>query len=136
MSLSDPVTCYILDAVLLLYCIIFTALYFRIKFARIQSDTSVPQESVYEGLNKNAMTDEYETLAGQSGQAGGPVRRNRVQQEEGQYEALRSPSNDDYQEIPKKAKVGVHFSTVFFPQSAAAADAIEMDPLPALPSRS
>uniref|UniRef100_A0A8B9HV72 Uncharacterized protein n=1 Tax=Astyanax mexicanus TaxID=7994 RepID=A0A8B9HV72_ASTMX len=31
MSLSDPVTCYILDAVLLLYCIIFTALYFRIK---------------------------------------------------------------------------------------------------------
>uniref|UniRef100_A0A3B1J4U0 High affinity immunoglobulin epsilon receptor subunit gamma n=1 Tax=Astyanax mexicanus TaxID=7994 RepID=A0A3B1J4U0_ASTMX len=61
MSLSDPVTCYILDAVLLLYCIIFTALYFRIK--------------VRLGLNKNAMTDEYETLAGQSGQAGGPVRR-------------------------------------------------------------
>ncbi|XP_022536337.2 CD247 antigen like [Astyanax mexicanus] len=134
MSLSDPVTCYILDAVLLLYCIIFTALYFRIKFARIQSDTSVPQESVYEGLNKNAMTDEYETLAGQSGQAGGPVRRNRVQQEEGQYEALRSPSNDDYQEIPKKAKP--RKSKAKSKESAATADAIEMDPLPALPSRS
>uniref|UniRef100_A0A4W4EEG5 Uncharacterized protein n=1 Tax=Electrophorus electricus TaxID=8005 RepID=A0A4W4EEG5_ELEEL len=31
MSWSDPITCYVLDAVLLLYCIVFTALYFRIK---------------------------------------------------------------------------------------------------------
>ncbi|KAI4903040.1 hypothetical protein NFI96_033400, partial [Prochilodus magdalenae] len=86
MSMSDPITCYVLDAVLLLYCIIFTALYFRIKFSRLQSDNSAPAEPLYEGLKTDQMSDEYQTLDPQSSQAGGAVRRTRDPQEEGQYE--------------------------------------------------
>ncbi|XP_072542372.1 CD247 antigen like [Salminus brasiliensis] len=130
MSLSDPVTCYILDAVLLLYCIIFTALYFRIKFSRLQSDNSAPAEPLYEGLKTNEMTDEYQTLDAQSSHASGPTRRNRQQQEEGQYEPLRAPSNDHYQELQKQAKPRKSKN------KTRESEGIEMEPIPPLPARS
>ncbi|KAL7881533.1 hypothetical protein AOLI_G00083810 [Acnodon oligacanthus] len=138
MSLSDPITCYVLDAVLLLYCIIFTALYFRIKFSRPQSDNSTPAEPLYEGLITDQITDEYQTLEPESSQATGPIRRNRVQQEEGQYEPLRSPVNDEYQEIKAKSKPRKSKSKTKESSNESrkdAAEAIEMDPIPPLPSR-
>ncbi|KAI5106966.1 CD247 antigen like precursor [Silurus meridionalis] len=37
-NFSDPIICYVLDAVLLFYCIIFTALYFKLKVLVGQSN--------------------------------------------------------------------------------------------------
>ncbi|XP_066542253.1 CD247 antigen like isoform X2 [Hoplias malabaricus] len=139
MGLSDPVTCYILDAFLLLYCIIFTGLYFRIKFSRMRTNSLPADEPVYEGLKTDEVNDEYQTLEPQSSQASGPTRRNRAQQEESQYEALKSPTNDDYQEIKSKGKP--HKSKGKAKESGAksrkdAAEAFEMETVPSIPSRS
>ncbi|XP_076857640.1 CD247 antigen like isoform X2 [Brachyhypopomus gauderio] len=104
---SDPITCYILDAVLLLYCIVFTALYFRIKLSRLQADDPAKNEPVYTGLNTNEMSDAYQTLDQSTSQARGPAKQNRAEKQEGPYEALRTPSNDEYQEIKKTSRVCV-----------------------------
>ncbi|GAA6079664.1 CD247 antigen like, partial [Tachysurus ichikawai] len=53
-NFNDPIICYVLDAVLLFYCIIFTALYFKLKFRTAfarESTNSGPeakQERIYE----------------------------------------------------------------------------------------
>lgn len=45
-SMSDPTNCYILDVFLLLYSIIFTALYFREKVSWVHAQI-VPSEEIY-----------------------------------------------------------------------------------------
>lgn len=45
-SMSDPTNCYILDVFLLLYSIIFTALYFREKVSWMHAQI-VPSEDIY-----------------------------------------------------------------------------------------
>ncbi|KAK1797832.1 hypothetical protein P4O66_008180 [Electrophorus voltai] len=158
MSWSDPITCYVLDAVLLLYCIVFTALYFRIKLSRLPPENPVINEPVYTGLNTNQISDDYQTLDQPSSQARAPGRQNQAKQSEGHYEPLRTPSNDDYQELKKnkvspqrKEKIqrvhclesainrALHVDFSLQSHSANrkdAAEAIEMEPLPPLPDRS
>ncbi|XP_026861025.2 CD247 antigen like [Electrophorus electricus] len=139
MSWSDPITCYVLDAVLLLYCIVFTALYFRIKLSRLPPETPVINEPVYTGLNTNQISDDYQTLDQPSSQARAPGRQNQAKQSEGHYEPLRTPSNDDYQELKKKNKLHKGKRKSRESHSANrkdAAEAIEMEPLPPLPDRS
>ncbi|NP_001187145.1 CD247 antigen like precursor [Ictalurus punctatus] len=104
---NDPIICYVLDAVLLFYCIIFTALYFKLKFERARSFVVQPDKS--------------------------PSTAQAVQ-EEGQYEALVRPSNDDYQEIQRKSKPRKNKSKTKEPKSKRnAAEAIEMKPTAPLP---
>ncbi|MCI4378254.1 hypothetical protein PGIGA_G00213860 [Pangasianodon gigas] len=76
-TFGDPIVCYVLDAVLLFYCIIFTALYFKLKFEKARIFVVAPDTS--------PSTDQ-------------------APQDEGQYEALVGQSNDDYQEIERKSK--------------------------------
>lgn len=45
-SMSDPTNCYILDVFLLLYSIIFTALYFREKVSWVHAQM-VPSEEIF-----------------------------------------------------------------------------------------
>ncbi|XP_051566419.1 T-cell surface glycoprotein CD3 zeta chain-like isoform X2 [Myxocyprinus asiaticus] len=95
---SDPIVCYILDVILLLYSIIFTALYFRQKFTReepIPPDPATParnpNEPVYTDLDLPQINSDYQQLD----------RLIRRQEEETHYQELRGQSNEEYQEIKK-----------------------------------
>ncbi|XP_054364050.1 T-cell surface glycoprotein CD3 zeta chain isoform X2 [Mirounga angustirostris] len=62
-GLLDPKLCYLLDGILLIYCIIFTALYLRAKFGR---SAAAPQDrqgpnQLYNELNLRGR-EEYEVL--------------------------------------------------------------------------
>ncbi|KAM9487544.1 CD247 antigen like [Clarias gariepinus] len=106
-NFSDPVICYVLDAILLFYCIIFTALYFKLKFEKARTFAMVPNKSA--GMDQAAP-------------------------EEGQYEALVGQRNDEYQEIQRKTKPRNKKNKVKEAKSDAA-EAIEMKPAPLLPAR-
>ncbi|KAF7709337.1 CD247 antigen like [Silurus meridionalis] len=107
-NFSDPIICYVLDAVLLFYCIIFTALYFKLKFEKVKTFAIVHDKP--------------------SNGAQAP--------EEGQYEVLVGQSNDDYQEIQKKSEPRKKKRKAKEPKSKRnAAEAIEMKPTPPVPTR-
>ncbi|XP_030283358.1 T-cell surface glycoprotein CD3 zeta chain-like isoform X2 [Sparus aurata] len=53
---TEPVTCFLLDGILILYCIIATALYFREK------DNQEPNGVVYQELRRPADADPYQVL--------------------------------------------------------------------------
>ncbi|XP_030283357.1 T-cell surface glycoprotein CD3 zeta chain-like isoform X1 [Sparus aurata] len=63
---TEPVTCFLLDGILILYCIIATALYFREKFSLTQpvevSDNQEPNGVVYQELRRPADADPYQVL--------------------------------------------------------------------------
>ncbi|XP_055070928.2 CD247 antigen like [Misgurnus anguillicaudatus] len=103
-SLYNPVYCYALDVFLLLYSIIFTALFFREKFTKTRPDASDaaapavparnPNEPVYTDLDLPQIGSDYQQLDR-------PIRR---REEETQYQELRGQSNDEYQKINTKAR--------------------------------
>ncbi|KAB5576901.1 hypothetical protein PHYPO_G00203840 [Pangasianodon hypophthalmus] len=108
-NINDPIVCYVLDAVLLFYCIVFTALYFKLKFEKTRTFVVAPDTS---------------------------PSTNQAPQDEGQYEALVGQSNDDYQEIQTKSKPPKKKSKAKEPKSKSnAAEAIEMKSVPPLPTR-
>ncbi|XP_065107991.1 CD247 antigen like [Paramisgurnus dabryanus] len=98
--LYNPVYCYALDVFLLLYSILFTALFFREKFTRpVASDPAAPavparnpNEPVYTDLDLPQVGSDYHQLDR-------PIRR---REEETQYQELRGQSNDEYQRINTK----------------------------------
>ncbi|XP_052005063.1 T-cell surface glycoprotein CD3 zeta chain-like isoform X2 [Xyrauchen texanus] len=122
---SDPIVCYILDVILLLYSIIITALYFEQKFTRelpIPPDPATParnaNEAVYTDLDLPQINSDYQQLDR-------PIRS----QEETHYQELRGQSNEEYQKIkktrtkphkrkPKEARTG---------RKRDAAEVVEMD---------
>ncbi|XP_059381944.1 high affinity immunoglobulin epsilon receptor subunit gamma-like [Carassius carassius] len=65
MSLKEPQICYILDAVLLIYGIVLTVLYCRMKMRSKQAEKRSGKkeggEGVYEGLKPHNQ-DTYETI--------------------------------------------------------------------------
>ncbi|XP_045732136.1 T-cell surface glycoprotein CD3 zeta chain isoform X1 [Mirounga angustirostris] len=80
-GLLDPKLCYLLDGILLIYCIIFTALYLRAKFGR---SAAAPQDrqgpnQLYNELNLRGR-EEYEVLDKRRGldpEMGGKQQRKR-----------------------------------------------------------
>ncbi|KAM4609121.1 uncharacterized protein ACJ7VT_014953 isoform 2-T2 [Polymixia lowei] len=69
--LSDAVTCYILDGILLLYCIVITAFFFIVKYPHLppevgKDSTSAEGEDVsggiYQDLKRTAGTDVYQMI--------------------------------------------------------------------------
>uniref|UniRef100_A0A8C1ZCS3 CD247 antigen like n=1 Tax=Cyprinus carpio TaxID=7962 RepID=A0A8C1ZCS3_CYPCA len=100
-SASDPTYCYVLDVFLLLYSILFTALYFREKFTREgpvppdpASPARDPNEPVYTDLDLPQMNSDYQQLDR-------PIRR---REPETHYQELRAHTSDEYQEIRTKGK--------------------------------
>ncbi|XP_033842270.2 CD247 antigen like [Periophthalmus magnuspinnatus] len=63
-SPSDPMICYILDGVLIIYCIVATALFFREKLCREVPNVVVsdPSGGIYQELGESKNTDPYEML--------------------------------------------------------------------------
>uniref|UniRef100_A0A8C2F1Z5 Fc fragment of IgE, high affinity I, receptor for; gamma polypeptide n=1 Tax=Cyprinus carpio TaxID=7962 RepID=A0A8C2F1Z5_CYPCA len=68
MSLKEPQICYILDAVLLIYGIVLTVLYCRMKVLYIRANSLKKDagEGVYEGLKPHDQ-DTYETIKNKKG---------------------------------------------------------------------
>ncbi|XP_041940333.1 high affinity immunoglobulin epsilon receptor subunit gamma-like isoform X1 [Alosa sapidissima] len=97
-SVSDPVICYVLDAVLLLYCIVFTALYFREKFLRSPT-TQEENNQTQEGEGGT-----YEAVGTQSNPETGAVRRQRAPAADDHYAALQHRTGDTYAQIQNKKK--------------------------------
>ncbi|XP_059418197.1 T-cell surface glycoprotein CD3 zeta chain-like [Carassius carassius] len=100
-SASDPTYCYVLDVLLLLYSILFTALYFREKFTKegpVPPDPASPErnpnEPVYTDLDLPQMSSDYQQLDR-------PIRR---REPETHYQELRAHTSDEYQEIRTKGK--------------------------------
>ncbi|XP_037343714.2 high affinity immunoglobulin epsilon receptor subunit gamma-like [Pungitius pungitius] len=60
---TDPVICYFLDSILVVYCIVATALLFREKFSHIRS-VIVPEENdgIYQELQRPEGTDAYQEI--------------------------------------------------------------------------
>lgn len=71
-ALKEPEICYVLDAILLLYGVILTALYCRLKIQKIkavQAQNDKPkkaEEGIYTGLTPHA-PDTYETIGMKKG---------------------------------------------------------------------
>ncbi|KTF94014.1 hypothetical protein cypCar_00009263 [Cyprinus carpio] len=120
LSASDPTYCYIFDVFLLLYSIIFTALYFREKFTREgpvppdpASSARNPNEPVYTDLDLPQMSSDYQQL---------------------DRPELRAHTSDEYQEIrtkgtkPRKAKSKSNEGRTG--RNRDAAEAVEMDTFP------
>ncbi|XP_026128687.1 T-cell surface glycoprotein CD3 zeta chain-like [Carassius auratus] len=107
LSVFDPTYCYIFDVFLLLYSVIFTALYFREKFTREEPVPPEPaplarnpNEPVYTDLDLPQMSSDYQQLDR-------PIRR---REPETHYQELRAHTSDEYQAIrtkgakPRKSK--------------------------------
>ncbi|KAG7331338.1 hypothetical protein KOW79_005307 [Hemibagrus wyckioides] len=115
-NFSDPVICYVLDAVLLFYCIVFTALYFKLKFQMAFSQDSsssaaaAKQERIYEQPLKPT-EDHYEDI----------------------HRKNQAPSVEDPQRStqPRKKKNKTKHTN----SKSNAAEAIELTPVPSLPPR-
>lgn len=80
--LAPPVTCYILDGFLLLYCIIFTALFFKLK---LKSENNSNEASNTGGGEDRT----YEELP-PAGPSSGAVPKRRPGATEGTYQTLQS----------------------------------------------
>ncbi|KAJ8350853.1 hypothetical protein SKAU_G00259830 [Synaphobranchus kaupii] len=112
MGINDPALCYILDAVLLLYGLIITALFFRERFFKPKDnskDEGICMVSANAGLGNmmvglNKPADTYDVLrVGKDAESGatGP-RGNRRQAGDETYTALQKVTEDDYKEIAVK----------------------------------
>ncbi|XP_028847675.1 T-cell surface glycoprotein CD3 zeta chain-like isoform X2 [Denticeps clupeoides] len=102
--LSHPEACYILDGILLMYCITLTALYFRVKLARARA--TAPQD----GSRRDPEPDgrgEYEAVGIQNVSESGTARRPRQTgtaegkrgRKEKTYESLTQVHSDDYESL-------------------------------------
>ncbi|XP_016406663.1 T-cell surface glycoprotein CD3 zeta chain-like [Sinocyclocheilus rhinocerous] len=99
MSKYDPQYCYILDAFLLLYCIIITAFFVRERY--IKKKSIVEQDSLYQPINKSGQST-YDILTQRSneeGRAGGGRKRG----DDSTYTPLQKKTDDTYREIETKA---------------------------------
>ncbi|KAK3543361.1 hypothetical protein QTP70_018367 [Hemibagrus guttatus] len=124
-NFSDPIICYVLDAVLLFYCIVFTALYFKLKFQMAfsqespSSDAAAKQERIYEQPLKPT-EDHYEDIH----------RKNQAPSVADPQRPTQAPSVADPQRStqPRKKKNKTK-------HKSNAAEAIELAPVPSLPAR-
>ncbi|XP_056282072.1 CD247 antigen like isoform X2 [Pseudoliparis swirei] len=59
---SDPVICYFLDSILIVYCIVATLLFFREKFSHIPIAEPEDNDCLYQELQKLKDADLYQVL--------------------------------------------------------------------------
>ncbi|XP_034042230.1 T-cell surface glycoprotein CD3 zeta chain-like [Thalassophryne amazonica] len=91
---TDPITCYILDGVLIIYCIAATALYIREKIKNLPPlyDTEPHKEDagIYQDLNRPKDADPYQVLQskGKAGKKKKSKSREPKDKEKDAYETL------------------------------------------------
>ncbi|XP_036396317.1 T-cell surface glycoprotein CD3 zeta chain-like [Megalops cyprinoides] len=133
-ALNNPMLCYILDGVLLVYGLVVTALFFRERFfkpAAVSTD-----DPVYMGLNKPG--DQYEELRRRNDPEGGAARANRRQGTEETYTRLQKTTEDAYKEIGVKKERRGKREQVYQGLSAATKDtydSLQMQSVPPPPPR-
>ncbi|XP_076602519.1 uncharacterized protein LOC143330145 [Chaetodon auriga] len=61
---TEPITCYFLDGILIIYCIIATAFYFREKLyvPSVAAELCEHKEGIYQELERPVDTDPYQVL--------------------------------------------------------------------------
>lgn len=94
-SLSPPVVCYILDGFLLLYCIVFTALFFQQK---LKSKEASPPSNMAAGEDPT-----YEELPPAS-PSSGAIPKRRQGATEDTYQTLQSSTQEDSYQVLKGGK--------------------------------
>ncbi|XP_041699876.1 T-cell surface glycoprotein CD3 zeta chain isoform X1 [Coregonus clupeaformis] len=102
-SMTEPVICYILDGILLLYCIITTALFFGAKLCK--SSPEPKEDSTHAELQPGANADDLENL--RTDQQSAATRRKRKQEASSDtYQALQKEDDgsDAYQVIMSKGR--------------------------------
>ncbi|XP_029496404.2 high affinity immunoglobulin epsilon receptor subunit gamma-like [Oncorhynchus nerka] len=95
-SMTEPAICYILDGILLFYCIITTLLFVRAKWCK--SSPEPKEDPTHEELQPGANADDQQSAA---------TRRKRKQEASSDtYQALqiKDDGNDDYQVIMSKGR--------------------------------
>ncbi|XP_070305219.1 T-cell surface glycoprotein CD3 zeta chain isoform X1 [Salvelinus sp. IW2-2015] len=95
-SMTEPAICYILDGILLFYCIITTLLFFRAKWCK--SSPEPKEDPTHAELQPGAKADDQQSAA---------TRRKRKQEaSDDTYQALqiKDDGNDDYQVIMSTGK--------------------------------
>ncbi|XP_029567994.1 high affinity immunoglobulin epsilon receptor subunit gamma isoform X1 [Salmo trutta] len=94
-SMTEPAICYILDGILLFYCLITTLLFFR---AKCKSSPEPKEDPTHAELKPGANADDQQSAA---------TRRKRKQETSSDtYQALqiKDDGNDDYQVIMSKGR--------------------------------
>ncbi|XP_041723871.1 T-cell surface glycoprotein CD3 zeta chain-like [Coregonus clupeaformis] len=101
-SLNEPVICYILDGVLILYSIITTVLFFKVKWC--QSVPEPEEESTYAELLTGPIADDYEDL--RTDQTAATRQKHRQEASSDTYQALqvKDDESDAYQVIKSKGR--------------------------------
>lgn len=62
---TEPIACYILDGILIIYCIIATGFYFREKFPHtpcVATEASEGNGAIYQELDRSKDADPYQVL--------------------------------------------------------------------------
>ncbi|XP_038870737.1 T-cell surface glycoprotein CD3 zeta chain-like [Salvelinus namaycush] len=101
-SLNEPVICYILDGVLILYSIITTVLFFKVKWG--QSVTEPVEDSTYAELLTGTIADDYEDL--RTDQTAATRRKRKQEASSDTYQALqiKNDGREVYQVIESKGR--------------------------------
>ncbi|XP_070979255.1 high affinity immunoglobulin epsilon receptor subunit gamma-like [Oncorhynchus clarkii lewisi] len=101
-SLNEPVICYILDGVLILYSIITTVLFFKVKWGK--SVTAPVEDSTYAELLTGTIADDYEEL--RTDQTAATRRKRRQEASSDTYQALqiKDDGSEAYQVIESKGR--------------------------------
>ncbi|XP_018614427.1 T-cell surface glycoprotein CD3 zeta chain-like [Scleropages formosus] len=96
-ALTDPKICYILDGFLLLYSIVITALFFKIRFGQRSANK---EDSIYTDLNRSP--DTYDQLRSPSDAEVGTMRGNQRRTDDSLYTPLQKDTEDPYRQIAVK----------------------------------
>ncbi|XP_064166119.1 T-cell surface glycoprotein CD3 zeta chain-like isoform X1 [Anguilla rostrata] len=134
-GLNDPMLCYILDGVLLLYGLVITGLFFRERYFKPTKADS-KDDGIYMGLNKAA--DAYDVLrpSGDAESGAGASRGKRRQGDDETYTPLQKGTEDNYKEIGvKKERRRNRNEQVYQGLSTATKDTYDSLHMPQLPPR-
>ncbi|XP_067083830.1 CD247 antigen like isoform X2 [Osmerus mordax] len=103
-SLSTPVTCYILDGFLLLYCIVFTGLFFREKLLHSTFPSNVAKRRQEEGDRTYQTLGDVESDPYQMIESTKTKSRARKVKKTEVYESLNldTKTNETYQPLAKR----------------------------------
>ncbi|KAJ8405963.1 hypothetical protein AAFF_G00308510, partial [Aldrovandia affinis] len=129
-GINNPKFCYILDVVLLIYCLVITALLIREKLHKPKASAN---DGLYTDLTSHGTS--YEPLRARNDPETGAARGNRRQAGEEVYTSLQKPGKETYDRLNVKPERRRNKNEPEVYQGLSAAtkdtyDALQMQPLP------
>ncbi|XP_029980797.1 T-cell surface glycoprotein CD3 zeta chain [Sphaeramia orbicularis] len=92
---KEPMVCYFLDGVLIVYCLIVTAFFLKEKFC--SPSTSTVAEGIYQELNRPEDSDPYQVLDHTKQKNKGPKKKKR------EAASVQNRDADAYESLPISA---------------------------------